>query len=156
VTQVSAYLRKENFAMTAEENKAIARRSFTAWGANDQAALNELLAPDLVVHPSSSSDSWNRQTLLESISMFGAAFRDQHYTIEDQIAEGDKVVTRCTWRSIHSGDFQGLAPTGKQIVISAFFVERIKEGKVVEVWPLYDRISMMQQLGLVPPPPPAR
>lgn len=74
----------------------------------------------------------------------------------DQVAEGDKIVTRATWRAIHSSDFQGLPPTGKRLAVSAYLEERVKDGKVVEHWSLFDQMSMMQQLGLVPPPQPRR
>ncbi len=142
--------------MTTEENKAIVRRYVEAHAANDQAALKEVLAPDPVAHRASSTDSLNREALLQGISMFSAAFSDRQFTMEDQIAEGDKVMTRYTWRGTHSGDFQGLPPTGKQVAISAFFVQRIQEGKIVEFWHLFDQLALMQQLGLVPPPQPTR
>ena len=84
--------------------------------------------------------------------MFSAAFSDTRTTIEDQVAEGDKVVTRITWRGVHSGNFQGLPPTGKEIVMAGTVVQRIKDGKIVEHWPVFDEMNMMQQLGLIPPP----
>ncbi len=84
--------------------------------------------------------------------MISAAFSNNHYTIEDQIAEGDRVATRVTWRATHSGDFQGHPPTGKQIEVSGIAIERRKDGKIVERWLNYDQLGVMQQLGLVPPP----
>jgi len=131
------------------QNKAIARRFFEASDA-------ELLAPDLVVHLPGAPAPLNREALLQEISMFNTAFSDGHIMVEDQIAEGDKVATRVTWRGIHSGNFQSLPPTGKQIAMGAIVVQRIKEGKIVEHWPLFDLMGMMQQLGLVPPPQPTR
>ena len=142
--------------MTTEENKAIARRFFEALGANDQAALNELLAPDFVAHHSATPGPLNREALLQGISMVSVAFSDNYYTIEDQIAEGDRVATRVTWRATHTGDFQGYSPTGKQIEVSGIAIERHKDGKIVERWLNYDQLGVMQQLGLVPPPQPTK
>ena len=137
------------------QNKAIARRFFEAFEANDQAAFNEVLAPDLVAHTHAPGPV-NRETMLQGVSMFNAAFSELHFTIEDLITEGDKVVARTTLRAVHSGNFQGLPPTGKQIAMDAIIVQRIKEGKIAEHWPLFDLMGMMQQLGLVPPPQPSR
>jgi predicted ester cyclase len=95
--------------------------------------------------------------MLQGLGMISAAFSDSHYTVEDQIAEGDKVATRPTWRAIHSaGDFQGLPPAGKQVVVLGISIERIQDGKIVERWVSYDQIGMMQQLGLIPPPQASR
>ena len=134
--------------MTTEQNKAIVRRYFEGGHAA------EVLSPDFVVHMPGAPAPLNRETFLQQMSLFDAAFSDSHAVIEDQIAEGDKVVTRITWRGIHSSNFQGLPPTGKQIVMAGTVVQRIKDGKIVEHWPVFDQMGMMQQLGLVPPPRP--
>lgn len=139
--------------MSNDQNKAIARRFFRAFEANDRDALKEVLAPDLaahVPHVSSESGTASREELLQTIDLFHAAFSDQHYDIEDQVAEGDKVVTRTTWRATHSGEFQGLPPTGNQVTMTGIAIERIKDGKIVERWLNMDQVSLMQQLGLIP------
>ena len=139
--------------MTTEQNKAIVRRFFESLGGNDQAALNELLSADLVAHMPGMPGPLTRELMLQGASVFSAAFSEGHYTVEDQIAEGDKVTTRTTWQAIHSaGDFQGVPPTGKRVAASAISIERIQDGKIVERWLSYDQIGMMQQLGLIPPP----
>ena len=143
--------------MTTEQNKAVVRRFFEASEASDQAALNEVLAPDLVAYSDHAPGPQNREVHVQGIRMFNAAFNDVHFTIEDQIAEGDKVATRATWRAVHSkGDFQGLPPTGKQLAASGTTIERIKDGKIVERWVNADLLGMLQQLGLVPPPQASR
>ena len=97
--------------MTTEENKAVVRRFFEAFEADDQAALTELLAPDLVACSHGAPDPQGREAHLQGIRMWNAAFGDTHFTIHEQIAEGDKVATRVSMRSVHSrGDFQGLPP----------------------------------------------
>ena len=142
--------------MTIEQNKAIARRFFEAFEANDQADYKELLAPDFVAHQAGAPGPLNREEFLQVASTFHAAFSEQKYLVEDQIAEGDKVAQRTTWRATHSGEFQGLSPTGKQLEISGITIERIKDGQIVERWVNIDQMGMGQQLGLIPPPQPAR
>jgi steroid delta-isomerase-like uncharacterized protein len=138
--------------MSTEENKAIVRRYFEASDAHDEVALSALLAPDVAGHSPGAPGPLNREAIVQAWKMFWAAFSDSHYTIEDQVGEGDKVATRLTWRATHTGDFQGLPPTGKQIAVSAMNLARIKDGKLVELWPSFDQLGLMQQLGLVPPP----
>ena len=77
---------------------------------------------------------------------FFAAFPNFEYTNEDTIAEGDKVVTRGT----HEGDFMGIPATGRTVEIAVKHIARISAGKMVEHWGLIDRLSMMQQLGIIP------
>jgi steroid delta-isomerase-like uncharacterized protein len=138
--------------MSTEANKAIARRFFEASDANDQVAFDALLAPDLVVHYPGAPGPLDRETFLQLANMMLAAFSDRQYTIDDQIAEGDKVATRVTWRATHRGDFQGLPPTGKQVAVSGISIERIKDGKIVERWVSFDQLGTMQQLGVMPAP----
>jgi predicted ester cyclase len=139
--------------MTAEQNKAIVRRFFEAFEADDQGAFDEVLAPDLVAYSHGMPGPQNREAHLQAIRAWNAAFGDTRFTIEEQIAEGDKVATRVTMRATHDrGDFQGLPPTDKQIQSSGVTIERIAGGKIVERRVSSDWLGIMQQLGLVPPP----
>ena len=138
--------------MTSERNKAIVRRFFEAFKANDQTALKEVLAPDVVAHLPGMPGPQNRETMLQGVRIFNAAFSDRDFTIDELIAEGDRVATRTTMRAAHTGEYQGQPSTGKQIVMSGFTIERIQDGKIVERWFTYDRLDLMQQLGLVPSP----
>jgi steroid delta-isomerase-like uncharacterized protein len=143
--------------MSTEQNKAIVRRFFEAFQANDEAAMKEVLSPDLVAYTHVGPGPVNRDALVQGISMWNAAFSETHFTIEEQIAEGDRVATRTTMRAVHSGgDFQGLAPTGKQVAVGGITINRIKDGRIVEHRVSSDFLGMMQQLGLVPPPQAAR
>jgi len=138
--------------MTIEQNKAIVRRFFEAFEANDQATFNEVVAPDLVAYSHGAPGPQNREVHLQNIRMWNAAF-ETRFTIEEQIAEGDKVATRVTMRAVHNrGEFQGLPPNGKEIVVGGINIERIKDGKIVERRVSADWLGMMQQLGLIPPP----
>jgi steroid delta-isomerase-like uncharacterized protein len=118
---------------TEAKNKALVRRFFEAFEANDLAALNAVLAPDLVAYSHGQPDPQNREQHLETIRAWNAAFSDTRFTIEEQIAEGDTVATRMTFCSVHNrGDFMGLPPTGKQVVTSAVTLERIRDGRIVD------------------------
>jgi predicted ester cyclase len=79
-----------------------------------------------------------------------AAFPEPQATIEDQIAEGDKVMTRFTARCTHRGEFMGIAPTGKHVTFTGLFVSRFEEGKIAETWMYVDTLSLFQQLGAFP------
>jgi len=80
-----------------------------------------------------------------------AGLADRQSTVEDQIAEGDKVMTRWTYRGTHKGDLMGIAPTDKQVTVTGICIDRIVGGKIVEEWGEMDNLGMMQQLGVVPP-----
>ena len=140
--------------MTAEQNKAVVRRFYEAFGANDQSAMTEVLAADLVAYSHGAPGPQGRDAHLQGIRMWNAAF-ETGFTIEEQIAEGEKVATRTTMRAVHSrGDFQGLPPTGKQAEIGGMTIERIKDGKIVERRVSSDWSGLMQQLALGPTPQP--
>jgi steroid delta-isomerase-like uncharacterized protein len=78
------------------------------------------------------------------------AFPDLHITVEDLIAEGDRVVGRVTFRGTHSKDFQGMPATGKQIEMQVIDILRVEDGKIMERWGVADNLAMMQQLGAMP------
>ena len=83
---------------------------------------------------------------------FRAAFPDFHSEIEDQIAEGDKVVTRWRMHGTHRSEFRGIAPTGNALDITGIGIFRFSNGKVVESWDNFDQLGMMRQLGAIPAP----
>ena len=85
-------------------------------------------------------------------SMIRTAFPDFHITVEDQVAEGDKEVHRLIARGTHNGDFMDIAPTNNQVEVSAIAIDHFSGGKVMETWAEVDMFSMMQQLGVIPPP----
>ena len=136
--------------MSTQENKAIARRLIEeAWNQGNLAVVDELLAPDHVPHNSRvGNQPPSRELYKQFIVRTRAAFPDMHATIEDQIAEGDKVVTRWSVQGTHQGVFQGHSPTGNQMSITGIAIDRIKDGKVVEGWMEMDTHDQMQQLGL--------
>ena len=84
--------------------------------------------------------------------MFRGAFPDSHFTVEDMVAEGDKVVTRKTFHGTHEGEFMGIPPSGRSVSMGLIDIVRISEGRVVEHWSEGDSLGMMQQLGVIPRP----
>jgi steroid delta-isomerase-like uncharacterized protein len=138
--------------MTTEQNKAFVRRFFEAFGANDQGALKEVLAPDVAAYTHIGPGPVNREALLQAIGTWNSTFNPTRFTIEEQIAEGDRVATRTTMHAVHSGgDFQGVAATGKEVAVSGIVINRIRDGRIVEHRVNSDFLGLMQQLGLVPP-----
>lgn len=136
--------------MTTNQNKAIVRRFFEAFENNDQDAFKEILSPDLVAYSHAAPGPHNRAVHLQGIDMWNTAF-ETHFTVEEQIAEGDKVATRVTMRAIHNrGEFQGLPPTGNQVEVTGVSVEHIENGKIVARRVISDWFGLMQQLGLIP------
>jgi predicted ester cyclase len=84
--------------------------------------------------------------------MYRNAFPDVLMSVEDQVAEGDKVVTRWIASGTHQGDMMGIAPTGNRVTVAGTSVERIVDGKIEETWDNYDALGMMQQIGAIPSP----
>ena len=82
--------------------------------------------------------------------MYRSAFPDTQMTVEDSIAEGDNVVTRCTARGTHQGELLGISPSGNRVEVTGISIDRIEGGKFVESWSNYDTLGMMQQIGAVP------
>jgi serine phosphatase RsbU (regulator of sigma subunit) len=131
----------------AEENKAIFRRYAEEVGNQHNFELVDEIFERYIAHqPDGSTLERGPQDVKRFQGEFHSAFSDFHISIEEQIAEGDKVVSRYTIRGTHQGDFRGMAPTGKEIEIKGVTIFRFSdEGKVVETWDSYDQLSLMRQ-----------
>jgi steroid delta-isomerase-like uncharacterized protein len=139
--------------MFAEENKRISWRvADEGFSKGNVDAFDELVAEDFVNHdPAVPPDLPPGREGLKALARFyRSAFPDTQLTIEDQIAEGDKVVSRYTVRGTHQGDFAGVPPTGKQVTVTGITIDRIEGGKIVESWNEFGQLSLLQQLGVVP------
>ena len=135
-----------------EESKALVRRLIEeAWNKGNLAVVDELLSPDYVLHIDAPGAS-DREGYKQAVIMHRTAFSDFYFTIEDMIAEGDKVVLRATLRGTHTGDFMGIGPTGKPVTYTAISIRRLEAGRIVEEWVETDMLGLMQQMGVVPPP----
>jgi len=133
-----------------EANKVIVRHNYETADKNDLTTFSEQLAPDIAVHLPGMPGPLNREALIQMMKVMFSGLTQRQHVFEDQIAEGDKVATRLTLHAVHTGEFQGLPGTGKQIALSQTAIHRIRDGKIAEVWVSSDDISMMQQLGLMP------
>ena len=139
--------------MSTEENKAVVRRYLEAHNKGTEtvmAAVEELCAPDWVLHGTGGFPDMDLAGMKQMIPAFHTAFPDQHYTLEDLIAEGDKVVARVTFRGTHQGDFMGIPPTGKVVTFTGIYIPRLAGGKIVEDSGIEDQLGLMQQLGAIP------
>ena len=130
-----------------EQNKAIVRRNYEAADKNDLTTFIEQLAPDVVLHYPGMPGPLNREALIQMMNAMFSALTERQHVFEDQIAEGDKVVTRVTLHAVHTGEMQGMPATDKQIAVPQIAIHRIREGKIVEAWVSSDQMGMMQQLG---------
>jgi steroid delta-isomerase-like uncharacterized protein len=144
--------------VTLEQNKALVRRVIDeVWSQGQLAAVDELYAADFVSHQHSHAagpqDVRGVAAVKAFVQEFRQAFPDFHDIIEDQVAEGDKVVTRVTSVGMHRGPLMGLAPTHKPARWSAISIDRVVGGKIVEEWVSWDLMGMLQQLGAVSWPP---
>ena len=132
-----------------EENKALAQRSWEIVNQRDPDTIQEFYADDLVWHEPD-QDVHGSEEAKRFLALYFRAFPNLTHTVEDVIAEGDKVVTRYTIRGTHQGETEEFGPpTGKHLELEGITIHRIEDGKIVEEWERYDNLSVLQQLGLV-------
>jgi steroid delta-isomerase-like uncharacterized protein len=143
--------------MSAEENKALVRRWFAELDRKNLDIIDELLPVDYVDHNPPLPDlPSGREGVRQSSLILLAAFPDAAHTIEDQIAEGDKVMTRLNVRATFFGECLGFPPTGKVVEVSGVAVHRVEGGRLVEHWAHMDMAGFMQQISGDTGPEPAR
>ena len=136
--------------MIADDIKTLVRSAFEdIWDHGSLAAVDELLSRDFVRHGPSSleGDISGRDGFKQLVTMYRTAFPDLSVPIEQQVVEGDLVVTRWTARGTHGGDLQGIAPTGNRISVQGVLIDRIENGQIQEEWAVYDSLGLMQQVG---------
>jgi len=121
--------------MGIQENKGLVRRyNEEIWNRHNLEKFSDFVGGDVSI---------------EHVQQFLAAFPDAHVTIEDLIAEGDKVVARLRASATNTGPFAGQPPSGMKVEIRSIRIYRIADNKIVETWAMQDRLSLMEQLGLV-------
>ena len=116
-------------------------------------AIDEMAAPDVIAHglvDAHGNEITGREAFKGFWHQFRSVFPDVHIDVEDGLADGDKVMVRCTVRGTHSGLGIGLAPTGKKVAFSGVCIARVKDNQIVEAWNNFDFLSMYQQVGAVP------
>ncbi len=137
-----------------EENKEKVRRFLQeAFNEGNLGVADELFASDYVLHdPANPEEISGPEGIKQFVQMYRSAFPDSHITVEDLIAEGDKVVTRFRARGTHQGELFGVAPSGNQVEVTGITISRFEGGKFVEDWSNSDTLGLMQQIGAIPKP----
>jgi steroid delta-isomerase-like uncharacterized protein len=141
--------------MLLETNKTISRRFFEeAFGKGNLNVLDEIIASD---HVNSGPGALPElptgpEGAKQLVTVYRNAFPDVRFTVDEQIAEGDNVVTRWTADGTHKGELQGIPATGKSSTVTGIAVDRIVNGKIAETWGIFDQFGMMHQLGVIPMP----
>lgn len=133
--------------MSLEENKEIVRRYQEAYNNQDYDALDALVAADVLTPNMISSVARGLEGAKQVHQKTVTGMPDYHTTIEDLIAEGDKVAARVTLTGTHTGDFYGIPPTGRKIHLSAMYIVHIADGKIVEHWGEENGMTVLRQLG---------
>ena len=143
--------------MSTEANKAIVVQLYDeVFNKGNLQLADQLVADDAVEHdPNGLPAPTGPSGLKAVVTMLRAGFPDCRQTIEDLVAEGDRVAARLTFHGTHQGPFLGVAPTGKRISITEMIFYRFAHGKVAEVWTSRDDVGAMRQLGLLPEASPA-
>jgi predicted ester cyclase len=137
--------------MSTEENKALMRRlTEEIWNKKNLALVDELIDAKFIEHGIGGPDLKGPEEFKQFVNMVATTFPDFHMTIDDTVAEGDRVVSRMTMRGTHQGAFMGIAPTGKKVTVIGVKITRFAGGKMVESWMVNDTLGMMQQIGAVP------
>jgi predicted ester cyclase len=134
--------------MHAEANKQVVRRFVDEYQtAADERTFAELLHPEVVDSSRPAGIAEGAEGVRQQFEAFRAAFPDFRAVIHDQIAEGDKVVTRKVFHGTHRGELMGIAPTGREVQIEVIDIVRLEGGQIVEHWNVVDRLGLLQQLG---------
>ncbi len=142
--------------MSTEENKALVRRLYQEiFNEKRLSAIDDYFAPDVIDETLPPGSPGGIEGVRMTMTAFLMAFPDLQLTIEEMVAEGNKVVTRWTFRATHAGDSLGMPATGKHVTLPGVSIVRLEGGKSVENWVTFDQLNMLQQPGLAPLPAPA-
>jgi steroid delta-isomerase-like uncharacterized protein len=136
-----------------QDNKAVIRQYLEeAWNLKNLGILDQLTASNYSRYISGQASPLDREGQKQRIASFHQGLPDVHLTLEDMVAEGDKVVFRINLHGTHTGTLLGVPPTGKQVTISAIDIARLADGKIVEHWGQMDTLGLLQQLGATSTP----
>ena len=138
----------------ASSNKATMRRFQDATNSHVaeliSETIDEVVEPDVLIRTPLPIQATGAELLKEVFARLHRAFPDLHVTIEDLIAEGDKVVSRNTVTGTHQGEYMGTPSTGKSVTYNEIFIVRFVNGRFAETWGVVDVLSQMKQLGVIP------
>lgn len=131
--------------------RELSRRIFQeVWNNKKLEAADELVASTYTHHDPQSPPCNGLEQYKEFVRYYLNAFPDLHFDIDDVISDGETVVTRWTATGTHKGDVSGVPATGKRFSVTGMIFARVKDGKFVESWGIWDALGLMQQLGVVP------
>ena len=130
----------------AADNRDIVRRMMGVFNTGDLAALDDLVSTDFMNHNAPPGAAQGLEGRKRVVGMFRGAFADLQSTIEDEIADGDRVVTRATLSGTNTGDFMGQPATGRRMSVTAVDIFKVVDGKVTDRWGVLDMQSLTQQL----------
>jgi steroid delta-isomerase-like uncharacterized protein len=133
--------------MLIDENKRLIREFVAAADRQDFEQAITYVSPEMVVHMPGAPAPLDFPTFLGFGQMWHSAFPDEQTTFEQQVAEGDMVVSRMVSKGTHLGDFQGIPATGKPVEVTGIWIDRLDHGKIVERWGVVDMMNLMAQLG---------
>jgi predicted ester cyclase len=131
-----------------EQNKALVKRYLEGLDSYNTEIFDEALSADCQIYFPGSFEPVSREQLKQLVTGFYKVFGNITHKLEDMISEGDKVLARTTDSATHTGEFMGIAPTGKTVKFGELHLFRIKEGKIAEYWIQEDFLWMNQQLGM--------
>ena len=132
---------------TEDQSKDAYRRIIDAISRGDAVGLDELIAPDVIDHNPIPNQAPGREGFKQWMTAARSAFPDMRGTVEEVIADGDRVAARMTWHGTHRGEFVGVGPTGKRVSFSAFHLVRFSQDRAVEWWGIADLLGALRQLG---------
>ena len=139
--------------MSLDDNKAIIRAYVeTVWNQQQLDRADEFMAPDFLDHASLPGQAPGLAGATKKWAMYQAGLPDLHVTINDLVAEGDKVGVRRTYQGTHKGELLGVPPTGNHLQFAGISIFRLTRGKIAESWEQVNLLAMMQQIGALPTP----
>jgi steroid delta-isomerase-like uncharacterized protein len=139
--------------MSVEDNKAIIRAYVEmVWNRKQLDRAEEVVASDFIDHAPLPGQAPGLEGAKRKWAMYLTASPDLRVTIEDLVAEGDKVAVRRSYEGTHQGELLGIPATGKQLQVGSISIFRLVDGKIAENWEQLDRLALLQQLGVIPAP----
>jgi steroid delta-isomerase-like uncharacterized protein len=142
--------------MSTEQNKTIVRRVFEELiNQENKAVIDQVFDADVTIHDPFSGTTQGMDAFRQLLGLFDAAFPGHRVTIDGMVAEGDYVSVLHTHTATHTGPFMGMPATGKTAVVNGIELFRLQGGRIVEFWRKDDDVSLLMQLGMMPPPPAA-
>jgi steroid delta-isomerase-like uncharacterized protein len=136
----------------ASENKAIVRRLYEeVWNKRRVELVDELMSPSHAMHDNHLPDSGvGPEAYKRNVARYVTGFPDLRFTVEDMVAENDKVAVGWTISGTHKGEFRGISPTGRKVSVEGITINQIAGGKIMDSYVSWDALGLMQQLGVAP------